>query len=172
MPSSEQPGNPNKALVCHVPPGNPDSAQTIEIGQGAIDAHLGHGDTLGPCPILVARLVEVVVDNPAATVLATWPRDPDWDRHFLVVDRDGALLLASSSSQQNKHAIARLDVLEPNALVVDGIDAGNRPLAFPLLVDSAGYTIVLKKNASQLERVRKLELDLSPATIADLGDQL
>ena len=61
LPSSEQPSNPNKALVCHVPPGNPDGAHTIEIGQGAIDAHLGHGDTLGPCPILVARLVEVVV---------------------------------------------------------------------------------------------------------------
>lgn len=36
--------------VCHIPPGNPDNAKTLEIPASDMDGHLGHGDTLGPCP--------------------------------------------------------------------------------------------------------------------------
>ena len=37
-------------VVCHAPPGNPENTQTITVGsQSAADAHLRHGDTLGPC---------------------------------------------------------------------------------------------------------------------------
>jgi len=39
----------NKIKICHVPPGNPDNAHTIEVSQSAVDAHLAHGDSLGPC---------------------------------------------------------------------------------------------------------------------------
>lgn len=36
--------------VCHRPPGNPDNAHTIEVGsESAVEAHLGHGDTMGQC---------------------------------------------------------------------------------------------------------------------------
>lgn len=38
-----------KVLVCHVPPGNPDNPQTIEVGESALPAHLAHGDTEGEC---------------------------------------------------------------------------------------------------------------------------
>ena len=40
----------HKVVICHVPPGNPDNAHTIEVSENAVDAHLAHGDTLGPCP--------------------------------------------------------------------------------------------------------------------------
>ena len=40
-----------KVTLCHIPPGNPDAAHTITVGAPAVDAHLAHGDTLGPCPI-------------------------------------------------------------------------------------------------------------------------
>jgi len=39
----------NNVAVCHVPPGNPAAAHTIHVGEPAVPAHLGHGDSLGPC---------------------------------------------------------------------------------------------------------------------------
>jgi hypothetical protein len=38
-----------KAIVCHVPPGNPANARTISVGEAAISAHLAHGDAVGEC---------------------------------------------------------------------------------------------------------------------------
>jgi len=41
--SSESDGGPEeKVIMCH-------SGQTIEVAQSAVQAHLDHGDTLGPC---------------------------------------------------------------------------------------------------------------------------
>jgi hypothetical protein len=40
----------HKQAVCHVPPGNPDNANTIVIDDSAVETHLDHGDSLGPCP--------------------------------------------------------------------------------------------------------------------------
>lgn len=39
----------DKVVICHVPPGNPENAHTIEIAPSAVPAHLKHGDYLGPC---------------------------------------------------------------------------------------------------------------------------
>lgn len=38
-----------KVVICHIPPGNPDNAHTIEVGEAAVRAHLDHGDYIGPC---------------------------------------------------------------------------------------------------------------------------
>src|SRR5687768_9394498 len=43
-----------KVTICHIPPGNPDNAHTITVGAPAVPAHLAHGDTLGPCPEVLA----------------------------------------------------------------------------------------------------------------------
>lgn len=40
-------GGQEKVLVCHRPPKTP---HTLSIAAPAVPAHLGHGDTLGPCP--------------------------------------------------------------------------------------------------------------------------
>jgi len=42
-------GGEAKVTICHIPPGNPDNAHTIEVGAAALGAHLAHGDTLGEC---------------------------------------------------------------------------------------------------------------------------
>ena len=42
---------PDQVTLCHRPIGNPANAQTITVVGVAVPAHLGHGDTLGPCPI-------------------------------------------------------------------------------------------------------------------------
>ena len=44
-------GDKNKKVeICHRPPGNPDNAHTIRVSENALQAHLDHGDTKGPCP--------------------------------------------------------------------------------------------------------------------------
>jgi len=39
----------HKVTICHIPPGNPPNAHTIDIGEQAVSAHLAHGDYCGPC---------------------------------------------------------------------------------------------------------------------------
>ena len=43
----EEAENGEKVLVCHKPSKN---AHTLSISSSAVPAHLGHGDTMGPCP--------------------------------------------------------------------------------------------------------------------------
>jgi len=38
-----------KVTICHIPPGNPSKAHTLTLPEPAVQAHLKHGDTLGPC---------------------------------------------------------------------------------------------------------------------------
>lgn len=46
---AEDDGETAKVLVCHVPPGNPEAAHTIEVAESALPAHLAHGDAEGAC---------------------------------------------------------------------------------------------------------------------------
>ncbi len=39
----------HKVTICHIPPGNPANAHTIDVGEPAVSAHLAHGDYCGPC---------------------------------------------------------------------------------------------------------------------------
>lgn len=42
--------NGGEYTVCHRPPGNPDNSRTITVGsKSALEAHLAHGDSRGPC---------------------------------------------------------------------------------------------------------------------------
>jgi|SRR5919112_5294381 hypothetical protein len=39
-----------KVTICHYPPGNPDNAHAITVGESAVAHHvLEHGDDIGPC---------------------------------------------------------------------------------------------------------------------------
>lgn len=40
-------GGQTKIELCHIPPGNPDAAHTINVGEPATAAHMAHGDFLG-----------------------------------------------------------------------------------------------------------------------------
>lgn len=44
------PVGPNgKVTICHLPPGNPNNAHTLQVGPPAVKAHLAHGDWIGDC---------------------------------------------------------------------------------------------------------------------------
>jgi hypothetical protein len=38
-----------KVDICHIPPGNPANAHTINVSENAVPAHIAHGDTPGAC---------------------------------------------------------------------------------------------------------------------------
>jgi hypothetical protein len=38
-----------KITICHIPPGNPENAHSIEIDIHAWPAHEAHGDVIGDC---------------------------------------------------------------------------------------------------------------------------
>jgi hypothetical protein len=38
-----------KVTICHYPGGNKNKGHTLSVGQAAVNAHLAHGDKLGPC---------------------------------------------------------------------------------------------------------------------------
>ncbi len=38
-----------KIVICHSPPGNPNNKQTLEVAVSALQAHIDHGDKIGPC---------------------------------------------------------------------------------------------------------------------------
>jgi hypothetical protein len=38
-----------KVVICHSPPGNPNNKKTLEVGVSALQAHINHGDIIGPC---------------------------------------------------------------------------------------------------------------------------
>ncbi|NWF38149.1 hypothetical protein F3F96_03230 [Mariprofundus sp. NF] len=42
----------NKVTLCHAPPGSPENLQTLSVAEGAVAAHLAHGDLLGACPVV------------------------------------------------------------------------------------------------------------------------
>jgi hypothetical protein len=42
-------GEGEKVTICHVPPGNPDNARTIEVDPESVEDHLAHGDYEGEC---------------------------------------------------------------------------------------------------------------------------
>ena len=46
---NDYPCGNNKILICHIPPGNEDNAQTLCINTNALQAHIMHGDYCGPC---------------------------------------------------------------------------------------------------------------------------
>lgn len=61
-----------KETICHYPPGNPANAHTIEVGKGAVKAHLKHGDTIGPCLTATVEPTATAMP-PTATLVPTEP---------------------------------------------------------------------------------------------------
>ncbi|MBI2339437.1 MAG: PQQ-binding-like beta-propeller repeat protein [Deltaproteobacteria bacterium] len=85
----EIPDDNPKVTICHIPPGNPANAHTIEIAASAWPAHLEHGDYEGECASLPpppppppaeekVTICHIPPDNPAnpqtlSVAVSSWP---------------------------------------------------------------------------------------------------
>jgi hypothetical protein len=128
----------------------------------------------------LARLWAANVLTGATRVFGQWLRHPEWDRHSLVVDRSGTVLLASSRSGtqvnqgKKEHRIARIE-LRSDPAAVSGIRKGPHALAYPPIADISGYTLVRalsQGNGKPFKFDRLDDLDLQPGTLDDLAEQL
>lgn len=121
-----------------------------------------------------ARLATVDPDGGGVVTVGVWPRHPAWDLHWLVVDRDGAVLLASASTSTQKHAITRIEAATGGGPKVTGRLVGARALVLPPLVDGAGYTQVLRKakENEEVETERVYTLPFVASQLEELGGQL
>jgi hypothetical protein len=172
---------PPKLAVCHDPSGKPGKERTVCVPEAALAAHLGHGDGLGDCPgggggggLPTVRLVRVDPYLGIHEPVGSWPRSGRWQEHWLVVDRDGQVLLVASSHGKKEHALARFRLVPLRSIAPPALDwLEHRPgrLAFAPLVDISGYTFVTRQ-AGELSVERREQLDGLPATLADLGGVL
>ena len=105
----------------------------------------------------LARLTAIDPATSRASLLGTWTWTGAWDAQWLVVDRDGALLLASSSTAKKRYRIARIDLGDEGTVVT--VRTGHKALALPPVVDAAGYTLVHLHGGDKLKvkRVDRLE---------------
>lgn len=62
----------DKVDICHLPPGNPENAQTISIAASTLATHLAHGDKEGECP----STASTATLTPAATAPPATPSPP------------------------------------------------------------------------------------------------
>jgi hypothetical protein len=114
-----------------------------------------------------------------AEILASYTSHAEWDEHHLVLDRDGALLVASTrtapaaSDTTTRYVITRIDV-STSSPRVDGREVGTRRLVLHPVVDGKGYTLLLYGDVegTATDRFRKRELTLAPAVLADLQEQM
>jgi hypothetical protein len=88
--------------------------------------------------------------------IGSWPRLKHFDRHWLLLDRDGSVLLVASSTKLRKHAIFRFTGLGSGVRLVR-MATGYLPSA--PVVDLAGYGFIIRKNDNSpttLVRMREL----------------
>jgi len=116
----------------------------------------------------MVRLVRIDPYLGFAEPAALWPKAPKAQNHWLLVDRDGQVVLVTTSKKQ--HAIARLNVvpfLPGGDAKVDALEVRDGQLAFTPLVDISGYTFVIRQG-SKLVVERRDALGGAVASLAEL----
>lgn len=103
-----------------------------------------------------ARLSRLQPGTGVVEVLGEWSRTGKFDQHWLILDRDGRVLLAASSEKVNKHVVLRLDAVGGALQVVNSF-AGQHALALRPLVDAEGYGFATRIAAHKMPVVVRLK---------------
>ena len=110
------------------------------------------------------RLLEIDARTGTHTVVAEWKRRRLFDRHWLVSDLDGSLLVIASSKWRRRHVVARFEA-ETNRLT-HVVRRPGRLLLAPS-VDAFGYAFVKAKRRFPWHKPR-----IEYERLATLGDEL
>jgi hypothetical protein len=113
----------------------------------------------------------------SGAVIARWHFNACHEKNFLLVDRDGSLLYATSHINQPKHAIFRIGrsgLTGAGPLTFERTPADDRALALAPLVDMSGYTLVLtspgeKKEQDKVVVERVTTLSFKEIPLAELA---
>ncbi|MCH7641607.1 Ig-like domain-containing protein, partial [Patescibacteria group bacterium] len=105
-----------RVVICHIPPGNPGNAHTIEVGAPAVPAHIAHGDTLGACEV-PATPTPTPTPTPTATPTPTPTPTPQPENSVNVSNISYTLYGGKSS---DKHLDDTLTIVDNNGNPVSG----------------------------------------------------
>lgn len=141
-PSTSTPPTGNQVTICHIPPGNPAAKHTITVGAPALNAHLGHGDTLGACgtgtttppttdttPPVISNLSVTTVSSSSTTI--TWTtNEPATSKVYYGTTSPlnlGSASNVSSTTLVTSHSIGLTSLLATTTYyyVVESKDAAN-----------------------------------------------
>jgi hypothetical protein len=101
-------------------------------------------------PVTLARLLRIDPATGGAQTVGEWPSLGLFDKKWLVLDQDGAVLLAASSRKLNSHVVFRVtpDAAGPSVRLAR---IAPHPLAVAPLVDVAGYSFVTERGQGKKE---------------------
>jgi hypothetical protein len=171
-----------------------EAARSFDVGHvlAATWSYLDHrlwvlddvpGDSEGAS---VARLYRVEPYLGAVQLVGAWRRDPARDRVFLVLDRDGAVLLVTSSTAGAVHSVVRLEATPyaPQTPLRISLTHSPGALVLPPFADAAGYSFALQRGSGigvrhplqgsegMVELERRTELGLLTGTLDEVGSVL
>ena len=136
-------------------------AATYTYGDGAMWVL---DEVRGALGLRFARLVRVGLDGSGAKVMASWPKVGVYDTHWLLVDRDGGLVLVASSTKTLSHAVAKLST-SGGGLHVAALRFAQGGLAVPPVIDRNGYRFFVKRHKKD-HLVDTVRLDaLAPSSL-------
>jgi hypothetical protein len=125
----------------------------------------------GPGGLKRARLVRLDTKTGEFEQIGQWLRLGLFNQHWLVVDKDGQVLLAASSDVAKKHLVIRLDN-RTSQVKPATIRLGQGALAYRPMVDQEGYSFVkrqMKKNKPPTMTERSKTLGGIPAAWSHLN---
>ena len=115
------------------------------------------------------RLTRVDPGTGEAEELGKWPRFGLFDQQWLVLDDEGNVVVAASSSMLRKHTLVRIRLDGPSRHV-DRVYVGRGVLAMSPWVDASGYALPISQKAGKLPKVVRLEtLSGRNGTWGDMG---
>jgi len=136
---------PGKVIVCHVPPGYPENAHEILVGESALQAHLADnpGDSLGTCPAPAPA-----EPKPGKVIVCHVPPGNPENAHEITIDESALQAHLANNPGDSQGACPAAPVLtcEPDKVIVCHVPPGNPENAHEIEIDASAVQDHLANN--------------------------